>query len=105
MLKAEKVYKEYAFTAAIPLEEMEPDIKSVGEVIIIEGVADCAFVENGELVIIDFKTDRVKTCAELAEKYREQLAVYRRCLAEVINLPVKQTLIYSFKLGETVEIQ
>ncbi len=105
MLAAEKVYKEYAFTAAIPLEEMEPDIKSDGEVIIIEGVADCAFVENGELVIIDFKTDRVQSGAELAEKYKEQLGVYRRCLAEVIGLPVKQTLIYSFKLGETVEIQ
>ena len=105
MLASEKVYKEYAFTAAIPLEEMEPDIKSDGEVIIIEGVADCAFIENGELVIIDFKTDRVKSGAELAEKYREQLAVYRRCLSEVIGIPVKQTLIYSFKLGETVEIQ
>ena len=105
MLAAEKIYKEYAFTVAIPLEEMEPDIKAEGEVIIIEGVADCAFVENGELVIIDFKTDRVKNSAELAEKYREQLAVYRRCLSEVIGLPVKQTLIYSFKLGETVEIQ
>lgn len=105
MLASEKVYKEYAFTAAIPLEEMEPDIKSEGEVIIIEGVADCAFIENGELVIIDFKTDRVQSGAELAEKYRDQLAVYRRCLGEVIGLPVKQTLIYSFKLGETVEIQ
>lgn len=105
MLVAEKIYKEYAFTASIPLEEMEPGIKSDGEVIIIEGVADCAFVENGELVIIDFKTDKVSSGAELAEKYKEQLGVYRRCLGEVIGLPVKQTLIYSFKLGETVEIQ
>lgn len=105
MLESEKIYKEYAFTAAIPLEEMEPDIKADGEVIIIEGVADCAFIENGELVIIDFKTDRVENGAELAEKYREQLAVYRRCLGEVIGLPVKETLIYSFKLHETVEIQ
>lgn len=104
ILSAEKVYKEYAFTASVPLEEMEPGIKSSGEVIIIEGVADCAFVENGGLVIVDFKTDRARNGAELAEKYREQLSVYRRCLAEVIGLPVKQTLIYSFKLNETVEI-
>ena len=105
MLSAEKIYKEYAFTVSIPVEEMEPGIKSDDEVIIIEGVADCAFVENGELVIIDFKTDKVNSGAELAEKYKEQLAIYRRCLGEVIGLPVKQTLIYSFKLGETVEIQ
>ena len=104
ILSAEKVFKEYSFTAAIPLNEMVPEIKSSEEVIIIEGVADCAFIENGELVIVDFKTDKASHGAELAEKYKEQLSVYRRCLAEVIGLPVKQTLIYSFRLGETVEI-
>ena len=105
ILSADKVYKEYTFTSSIPLSEMEPDIKQSDEVIIIDGVADCAFVENGELVIVDFKTDKASTANELAEKYKEQLSVYRRCLAEVIGLPVKQTLIYSFRLGETVEIQ
>ena len=105
LLSSEKVYKEYAFTVSIPLEEMEQGIKADGEVIIIEGVADCAFIENGGLVIIDFKTDRVDNSEELTEKYREQLRIYSRCLGEVIGLPVKQTLIYSFKLGETVEIK
>lgn len=104
MLNSEKIFKEYAFTASIPLNEIEHDIKPTDEVIIIEGVADCAFVENGELVIVDFKTDKASDGAELAEKYKEQLSVYRRCLAEVIGIPVKQTLIYSFRLGETVEI-
>lgn len=104
ILSAEKVFKEYAFTASIPLSEIEPSIRNSDEVIIIEGVADCAFIENGELVIIDFKTDKATQGSELAEKYKEQLSVYRRCLAEVIGIPVKQTLIYSFRLGETVEI-
>jgi len=104
ILSAEKVYKEYAFTASIPLNEIEPSIKNTDEVIIIEGVADCAFIENGELVIVDFKTDKASQGIELAEKYKEQLSVYRRCLAEVIGIPVKQTLIYSFRLSETVEI-
>ena len=104
ILSAEKVFKEYAFTASIPLNEIEPSIKTADEVIIIEGVADCAFIENGELVIVDFKTDKASCGAELAEKYNDQLSVYRRCLAEVIGVPVKQTLIYSFRLGETVEI-
>ncbi len=104
ILAAERVFKEYAFTAAVPLEEMEPSVKSDGEVIIIEGVADCAFVENGELVIVDFKTDKAQSGEELAEKYKEQLGIYRRCLSEVIGLPVKETIIYSFRLGETVKI-
>lgn len=104
---AEKVFKEYAFTAGIPLTESDPSIDpetANGESILIEGVVDCAFIENGELVIVDFKTDRASSGAELAEKYKEQLSVYRRCLAEVLDLPVKQTIIYSFRLNECIEL-
>ena len=71
ILSAEKVYKEYAFTACIPLKEMEPEIpenEAANESIVIEGVVDCAFVENGSLVIVDFKTDRAQSGEELAEK-------------------------------------
>ncbi|MBQ2841836.1 MAG: helicase-exonuclease AddAB subunit AddA [Clostridia bacterium] len=107
ILNAEKVYKEYAFTVALPLCEMNPGIpenEARGETVVIEGVADCAFVENGELVVVDFKTDRASDESVLVEHYREQLSVYRRCLSEVIGLPVKETVIYSFSLGKTIEI-
>lgn len=107
ILKSEKVYKEYKFTYAIPLCEMHPEIpteKVQGETVLIEGVADCAFVENGELVIVDYKTDRVNSDGELIELYKDQLEIYRRCLAEVIGLTVKETLIYSFKLNKTVKV-
>lgn len=107
ILNADKIYKEYAFTVAVPLNEMNPDIPekdAKGESVIIEGVVDCAFEENGELVIIDFKTDRASDESELVAHYRDQLTVYRRCLAEVIGLPVKQTVIYSFSLGKTIQI-
>lgn len=108
ILSAEKVYKEYSFTCALPLCEVEPSIspeQAKGEVVVVEGVADCAFVENGELVIVDFKTDKANSAEELVEKYYEQLSVYRRCLSEVLALPVKQTLIYSFRLNQTVQIR
>lgn len=107
ILSAEKVYKEYAFTACIPLREMQPELpenEAGNENVIIEGVADCAFVENGELVIVDFKTDRTQSGEELAAKYKDQLGIYRRCLAEVLDIPVKETVIYSFRLGKCIEI-
>ena len=107
ILGADKVYKEYSFTASVPLAEMHPEIPAdaaKGESIIIEGVVDCAFEENGKLIIVDFKTDRASNGAELAERYKEQLSIYRRCLAEVIGLPVAQTLIYSFRLGEIIAV-
>ncbi len=107
ILSSEKVFKEYEFTFGIPVRELYPDVpQSIAgdEKIIIEGVADCAFIENGELVIVDYKTDRVTSADELKELYSGQLGIYRRCLEQVIGLPVKQTLIYSFRLGETIDI-
>jgi ATP-dependent helicase/nuclease subunit A len=107
ILKAEKVFKEYEFTFGIPVRELYPEVAeevAKDEKIIIEGVADCAFVENGKLIIVDYKTDRVTNGDELKELYGSQLGIYRRCLEQVIGLPVSHTLIYSFRLGETVEL-
>ena len=107
ILKAEKVFKEYEFTFGIPVRELYPEVPenvAGSEKIIIEGVADCAFVENGRLIIVDYKTDRVASGDELKELYASQLGIYRRCLEQVIGMPVEQTLIYSFRLGKTVEI-
>ena len=107
ILSSEKVFKEYEFTFGIPVRELYPDVPESAagdEKIIIEGVADCAFIEGGELVIVDYKTDRVTSAEELKELYSGQLGIYRRCLEQVIGLPVKQTLIYSFRLGETIEL-
>ncbi len=107
ILSAEKVYKEYAFTFAMPIRELHPEIpenQAGDETVLIEGVADCAFVENGELVIVDFKTDRAKDENIFIQHYTEQLAIYRRCLAEVIGLSVKETLIYSFSMGKSIQI-
>ncbi len=107
ILNAEKVFKEYEFTFGIPVRELYPQVPQAvaeNEKIIIEGVADCAFVENGKLVIVDYKTDRVTLAEELKELYGSQLGIYRRCLEQVMGLPVAQTLIYSFRLGKTIEI-
>ncbi len=68
-----------------------------------QGIADCVFVENGKLIIVDYKTDRIAHEDALVERYRAQLSVYRRALAECIGLPVGQTLLYSFHLGKEVE--
>lgn len=118
ILKAEKVYKEYPFTASMPLKDVEPDIinnvanldpekaKEVAdnEEVIVEGVVDCAFVENGKLVILDYKTDRAHTPEELREKYSSQLTIYKNCLSQALNMDVSETVIYSFGLSQEIKL-
>lgn len=107
MSRAERIYKEYSFTCSVPVSELYPQLPcglADGEVVLIEGVADCAFVEGGELVVVDYKTDKASSAAELAERYGAQLGIYRRCLAEVLGMPVKETVIYSFRLNESITL-
>ncbi len=70
----------------------------------IQGIADCVLEEDGALVIIDYKTDRVRDPAELAGRYAGQLRIYRSALAETLGMPVKACLLYAFALGREVEI-
>ena len=74
------------------------------ETVVVQGIADCAFVENGELVILDYKTDRNITPEILIERYAGQLAIYRRALEECLGMRVKETLLYSFELGMPVKV-
>lgn len=106
MTASQRLYKEYAFTVSLPVGELYDSVDECAQAerVMIEGVADCAFVENGSLVIVDYKTDRNVTEQELAERYAPQLRMYRRCLPEVLCMPVSQTLIYSFELGRAIEV-
>ena len=74
-LNADKVYKEYRFNIRIPANRVDPEIEESlsEETVILQGAVDLAFVEDGELVIVDYKTDRVKAPEELAERYASQL--------------------------------
>ena len=62
------------------------------------------FIENGELVILDYKTDRGVTLEQLAERYAGQLAVYRRALTACLQMQVKESLLYSFEAGSSITV-
>ena len=55
--------------------------------------------------MLDYKTDQVKSRKELAEKYHAQLEYYEQALSMMTGKKVKETLIYSFTLGEVIEVQ
>lgn len=104
MQSAEETHREQKFTVLFPANAV---VSTLGddfpdEQITVQGIIDCAFVENGEIVVVDYKTDRVKTGEELAERYKKQLSVYKRAAEELFCLPVKETLLYSFILKKTV---
>ncbi len=102
--------REFPFTIEKSAAELRPDIARAlpsdasDEHIIIQGIADAVFEENGELVIVDYKTDRVDDASILAERYRSQLMIYQDALSRALQRPVKECVLYSFHLNETVTI-
>ena len=86
--------------------ELYPDLPENvrDETVVIQGYVDCAFEEDGELVIVDYKTDRNVTMEELRERYRKQLEMYEFAMAECTGKKVRCTLIYSFDNGDFIEL-
>lgn len=104
MKKSPTLLREQKFTMAIPAAELIDDPSAQGEEIVVQGIIDCAFEEDGALILLDYKTDRVEDMAALVQRYGAQLKLYRRAMQECFDIEVAQTLIYSFWLGDWVEI-
>lgn len=103
---AAQVFREERFAIEVPAGEyydLPPEMAQ--EPVFLQGVVDCAFVEDGELVIVDYKTDRVRDIRVLAERYAGQLNVYRRAMALSKGLPVRACILYSFPLGEELCVE
>ncbi len=106
MLNAEMIEREYRFTVEIPagVADKTLEFPYSEEPIILQGAVDCLFEENGKIVIVDYKTDRVKNIEDLKEKYSPQLGLYKLAVEQITGKIVSECVIYSFELGEIINI-
>lgn len=98
IFNSDKVYREFKISSFVPAREIEN--VSSDDKILVQGIADCVFEENGNLVLLDYKTDRVKEQSELFERYRKQLDFYRLAIEKTLKKPVKEVYLYSFSLSK-----
>ena len=73
--------------------------------VLVQGIIDVYFEEDGELVVLDYKTDRVRRAEELLERYKLQLDYYAEVLEKVTEKRVKEKMIYSFTLQKEIEVK
>ncbi|WP_151735900.1 UvrD-helicase domain-containing protein [Paenibacillus tengchongensis] len=76
--------------------------------VLIQGIIDCLFRENGRLILLDYKTDAVLEhrggIAALQEKYRFQLELYAKALQDITGEPVSEIWLYFFEGGHAVQL-
>ena len=65
---------------------------------------DAWFEEEDGLVLLDYKTDRIRTDQELIARYHTQLEVYAKALEQMTGKKVKERCMYSFSLGREIYV-
>ena len=104
--RAGNVLREYRFT--LLMDERDYDPAATGDDrMLLQGVVDCCFETAAGLTVVDFKTDRVRTPEEIAERaahYRPQLEAYSHALERVLEKTVARRVLYFLVPGQTVEV-
>lgn len=95
------LYREQPFVLGVSAKRLNEKFPEE-ELVLIQGIIDVYFEEDGELVVVDYKTDRVNTPEELVDKYEKQLAYYEEALGQLTGKKVKEKLIYSFGLKREI---
>jgi len=102
----DKILREYRFTLLINAAEYDPDTEGE-DLILLQGVVDCCYETEEGLTVVDFKTDRVNSEEEVAQRaeiYRSQLNAYSLALERVLEKKVSRRVLYFLRKGQKVEV-
>ena len=78
-----------------------------GRNVLVQGIIDCFFEDEGGLVLIDYKSSRVSgknAESRIADEYRTQIDIYRRALESGTGRKVTGSYLYLFDSGELVDM-
>lgn len=100
-----KLYREQSFVYGATPKQLGIDPDDDTSRVLVQGEIDVFFEENNKLILLDYKTDRVDSSHELVARYKTQLMLYRDALNGAYDMPVEEILIYSMRLGETIDVR
>ena len=116
--KENTLYREQHFMQEVEYEKLFPEDGAVGEAteeavssnaggvekVILQGIIDAFIMEEEGIILVDYKTDRVKDGEELRNRYQKQIDLYSEALEQILGKTVKRRVLYSFSLGEEVDL-
>jgi len=104
MRDANELLREFKFSILVDAADSVSGI--AGDEILLQGVVDCALLENDGITVIDYKTDYVteKTVYDKVKQYTPQVRAYCDALQRIYKKTVKSAYLYFFSLNRFVEI-
>ena len=103
LINATRIERELPFSMLFEGKRVYDTLED-GENLFLQGIIDTAFEEDGEWVLVDYKTDRVKSGEDLIKRYKIQMDLYKEALQRLTGMPVKACYIYSFRLHDAIII-
>ena len=104
--KSPNVMREKKFAVLVPARRFNENLsEELGrETVLIQGIADCVFVEDNKLIILDYKTDRTTDENELIDRHIGQLTTYKEALEEVTGMEVAACYLYAFSRDQEIKV-
>ncbi len=100
-----ELYKERQFyIGLIPAEILAKYKGTDDEKRIVQGVIDGYFIEDGKIIVMDYKTDRVYSMKTLVNRYHVQLDLYAKTIERITGMEVSEKVIYSFALDKFINL-
>ena len=103
LVNAKRIERELPFSMLFDGKRVYDTLED-GENLFLQGIIDTAFEEDGEWILVDYKTDRVKSGEDLIKRYKIQMDLYKEALQRLTGMPVKASYIYSFRLHDAIII-
>ena len=103
LINAKRIERELPFSMLFEGKRVYDTLED-GENLFLQGIIDTAFEEDGEWILVDYKTDRVKSGEDLIKRYKIQMDLYKEALQRLTGMPVKASYIYSFRLHDAIII-
>ncbi|RKM61950.1 helicase-exonuclease AddAB subunit AddA [Butyrivibrio sp. CB08] len=98
-----ELFREKPFMMGVSASELKPQFPDE-EMVLVQGIIDAWFIEDDEIILLDYKTDRVDDEDTLIRRYKLQLELYKRALEAATKKKVKEVYIYSFDLGSVIKL-
>lgn len=103
LINAKRIERELPFSMLFEGKRVYDTLED-SENLFLQGIIDTAFEEDGEWILVDYKTDRVKSGEDLIKRYKIQMDLYKEALQRLTGMPVKASYIYSFRLHDAIII-
>ena len=103
--KENTLYREQHFMQEVEYEKLFPEDGGDNvEKVILQGIIDAFIMKEEGIILVDYKTDRVKDGEELRNRYQKQIDLYSEALEQILGKKVRRRVLYSFSLGEEVDL-